>query len=103
MAAGAKLPKGGPDGDLWLTEFEDRSHPRPGTDEVYFGAGKEQTPVARPPIIREIVEELDPPPEPDSGSGDAVPKLGLLTVVAGAVGLLLIGGFVYFIITVTRR
>jgi hypothetical protein len=54
-----------PDGDLqlgpkdpirdpclaWLTEFEDRSSPRPGTDEVYFQPSADQQPVERPPII----------------------------------------------------
>lgn len=37
-----------PDGDWWLTEFEDRSSPRPGTDEVYFEPAADQSPVARP-------------------------------------------------------
>jgi hypothetical protein len=36
---------------LWLTEFEDRSSPRPGTDEVYFGPDADRSPVARPPRI----------------------------------------------------
>src|SRR5262249_31099362 len=35
----------------WLTEFEDRSSPRPGTDEVYFEPAADASPVARPPII----------------------------------------------------
>jgi hypothetical protein len=37
--------------DWWLTEFEDRSTPRPGTDEVYFAPAPDQSPVARPPVI----------------------------------------------------
>jgi hypothetical protein len=36
---------------LWLTEFEDRSAPRPGTDEVYFEPAADQSPVARPPHV----------------------------------------------------
>lgn len=35
----------------YLTEFEDHSSPRPGTDEVYFGPAKDQSPIERPPII----------------------------------------------------
>lgn len=35
----------------WLTEFEDRSSPRPGTDEVYFAPSADPSPVTRPPII----------------------------------------------------
>ncbi len=42
----------------WLTEFEDRSSPRPGTDEVYFACAADQTPVARPPIIVTNVREV---------------------------------------------
>jgi hypothetical protein len=37
---------------LWLTEFEDHSSPRPGTDEVYFAPSADQTPIERHPIIR---------------------------------------------------
>ncbi len=43
----------------WLTEFEDRSSPRPGTDEVYFEKAADQSRVERPPIIvwttREVI------------------------------------------------
>ena len=35
----------------WLTEFEDRSSPRPGTDEVYFAPSADASPVARPAHI----------------------------------------------------
>jgi len=35
----------------WLTEFEDRSTPRPGTDEVYFERSLDRGVVARAPII----------------------------------------------------
>lgn len=36
---------------LWLTEYEDKSSPRPGTDEVYFEPSADQTPIERPPNI----------------------------------------------------
>ncbi|MDB5310713.1 MAG: uncharacterized protein JWO38_4915 [Gemmataceae bacterium] len=51
VTADAKLPAGLPAGQLWLTEFEDHSTPRPGTDEVYFAPSADQSPVARSPII----------------------------------------------------
>jgi len=35
---------------LWLTTFEDRSFPRPGTEEVYFAPAAQQTPVAPTPV-----------------------------------------------------
>ena len=36
----------------YLTEFEDHSFPRPGTDEVYFVPAGDQTTKERPPIIQ---------------------------------------------------
>ncbi|MCS6866248.1 MAG: DUF2330 domain-containing protein [Gemmataceae bacterium] len=36
---------------MWLTEFEDRSSPRPAVDEVYFEPSPDPAPVARPPLI----------------------------------------------------
>jgi hypothetical protein len=38
------------EGMNYLTEFEDRSFPRPGTDEIYFRPSADQSSVARPPI-----------------------------------------------------
>ena len=40
-----------PTGSWWLTELEDRSSPRPGTDELFFAASKDQSAVTRPPMI----------------------------------------------------
>jgi hypothetical protein len=40
-----------PAGGWWLTEFEDRSSPRPGTDEVYFAPANDTAVVERPPKI----------------------------------------------------
>lgn len=39
-------------GELWLSTFDDRSSPRPGTDEVYFSATRDRAPVTPPPIVR---------------------------------------------------
>jgi hypothetical protein len=43
----------------WLTEFEDRSSPRPGTDEVYFTQNKYKTAVHRPPDIRVTYQDVN--------------------------------------------
>lgn len=43
-----------------LTEFDDRSSPRPGTDEVYFSASADQSAVERPPLVE--YEYYDPWP-----------------------------------------
>lgn len=51
VIAKAKLPANAGPQQWYLTEFEDRSSPRPGTDEVYFARSADQSPVARPPII----------------------------------------------------
>jgi hypothetical protein len=39
---------------LYLTEFEDHSSPRPGTDELFLLPAIDQTTVERPPIIRPV-------------------------------------------------
>ncbi len=49
--AKAKMPLGTTTEGWWLTEFEDHSFPRPGTDEVYFEPAADQSPVARPPLV----------------------------------------------------
>ena len=38
--------------NTWLTVFEDKSSPRPGTDEVYFTPSKQQETVELPPVIK---------------------------------------------------
>jgi hypothetical protein len=66
---------------LCLTEFEDRSSPRPGTDEIYFGPAADQSPVERPPhVVYETV---------DTTAQDVATFGGFLVVVAlaFAVGL----------------
>jgi hypothetical protein len=49
-----KLPEKVGPASWWLTEFEDHSWPRPGTDDVYFAAADDQTPVKRPPHIQYV-------------------------------------------------
>jgi len=49
-----KLPDGTVNASWWLTEFEDRASPRPGTDEVFFRPAKEQTKMRRPAIIQYV-------------------------------------------------
>ena len=49
--AKAMLPADAGPREWFLTEFEDRSSPRPGIDEVYFALSKDQSTVARPPVV----------------------------------------------------
>jgi len=51
VIAKAKLPSNVGPAEWLLTEFEDRSTPRPGTDEVYFQPSADQSAVARPPYV----------------------------------------------------
>jgi Uncharacterized protein conserved in bacteria (DUF2330) len=39
------------EGARYLTEFQDNSNPRPGTDEVYFRPASDQSTLERPPIV----------------------------------------------------
>lgn len=77
-ASSGKLPESLGQRDWHLTEFEDRSSPRPGTDEVYFAAAADQSAVERPPHV--IVEYYDPPLWP------------YFVTMVGCPVLLLIGG-----------
>jgi hypothetical protein len=45
-----------------LTEFEDASSPRPGTDEVYFAPAADQAPVERPPHVVNTVRYVERTP-----------------------------------------
>ncbi len=47
-----KLPAEIPSGPWWVTEFEDHSSPRPGTDDVIFRRSDAQTPIERPSRIQ---------------------------------------------------
>ena len=49
-----KLPADTRPAEWWLTEFEDHSSPRPGTEDVYFSLADDQTPVKRPPHIQYV-------------------------------------------------
>jgi hypothetical protein len=53
-----KLAKDTPPTAWWLTEFEDRSSPRPGTDEVYFSPADDQNPVERPAHVQYVAAPL---------------------------------------------
>ncbi len=46
-----KIPGYAPGGGTWLTEFEDRASPRPGTSDLTFVPHADQSPVGRPERI----------------------------------------------------
>ncbi|MBX9585199.1 MAG: DUF2330 domain-containing protein, partial [Gemmataceae bacterium] len=94
----AKLPAGRPAGDLTLTEFEDRSSPRPGTDEVYFTRHHDQAPVHRPPVVHEIVDWVDADP---AAAPDAVGGLPVTALAAAGGGLAVFA--IGYLVWVLRR
>jgi Uncharacterized protein conserved in bacteria (DUF2330) len=53
-----KLSEETPPASWWLTEFEDHSSPRPGTDDVYFSLDEDQSTVERPPIVQYVSANL---------------------------------------------
>jgi hypothetical protein len=63
-----------------LTEFEDRSFPRPATDEVYFGPDPDPSPVERPKRIEFVYTDV---------TNQRLATIGLL---AGLLPLVLIAG-----------
>ncbi len=75
-----------------LTEFEDKSFPRPGTDEIYFKKSADQSMLERPPIVRVNYQyEYTDEPEPSrlAAEGYAFPILiGVLALVVGVICLL---------------
>ncbi len=78
-----------------LTEFEDKSFPRPGTDEVYFKPAADQTTLERPPVVVPVYEyEYVDGPEPGSSTSPAAEGyafpilLGVLALVVGVICLL---------------
>jgi Uncharacterized protein conserved in bacteria (DUF2330) len=57
----ALLPKGLAPENAWLTAFEDRASPRPGTDDLFFAPGKERGPVKPPPVVEMIPNKIPLP------------------------------------------
>jgi hypothetical protein len=53
-----KLPEPAPSASWRLTEFEDRSSPRPAADDVYYGTSESQVPRERPPEIHYVSNNL---------------------------------------------
>ena len=53
-----KLDADTPPSSWWLTEFEDHSSPRPGTDDVYFAPSADQSTVEREPHIKYVSRKV---------------------------------------------
>lgn len=73
-----------------LTEFEDRSFPRPATDEVYFGPDPDPSPVERPKRIEYVTVDV---------TNQRLAGIGL---VAGVLPLVAIAG-IFVVWKVIRR
>ena len=91
----AKLPDGALKNAAWLTEFEDRSSPRQGTDEVYYRPLDEGI-VHRTPIVHNTIEYYD---APDPEDLEPTPYWVKLVAVAGGLAFLsVLGGLIYMIL-----
>lgn len=82
----------------WLTEFEDRASPRPGTDELYFSKSDDQKTVEKPPVIIEriVYDGYALPPGP-TGPVALRPAPKWITFIGGA---LLLGALVFACIVI---
>ncbi len=84
-----------------LTEFEDHSSPRPGTDEVYFAYSANQNEVERPPQIV-YVDVYD-----DSPSGDEarIPAVVYQRIVLVVLFVIVLGALCFWLVrqTSTKR
>ncbi|MGL6095437.1 MAG: DUF2330 domain-containing protein, partial [Fimbriiglobus sp.] len=78
-----KLPEGLHGRDWHLTEFEDRSSPRPGTDEVYFSPTRDRSDVERPPIIEKTYVDRVRPRTSLEAVITVFTSLPVLTMIAG--------------------
>lgn len=78
-----------------LTEFEDKSFPRPGTDEVYFKAAATQDALEKPPVVVPVYEyeyvDGPVPGSPEPAARFAFPIL--LGVIAAVVGVICLVGW----------
>jgi hypothetical protein len=99
VSAKLKLPEGSLKNATWLTEFEDRSSPRQGTDEVYYKSSPDGA-KQRPVIVREVIEYYDDPDgEMDAGHESKTPYWAVLVgAIGGAAFLAILGGLLYVIL-----
>lgn len=81
VSTAAKLPAELAGREWYLTEFEDSSSPRPGTDEVYFSKSTDQSTIERPPVV---VSEYRQVPRAEV----------VLAILAAVPVLVLIGGLI---------
>jgi hypothetical protein len=71
----------------WLTEFEDRSSPRPGTSDLYFSASADQSQLKRPPVVEYYYVESD------ATAGLNPTRL----IVAGVLGAIVLGSLAFLL------
>jgi hypothetical protein len=57
---GEPLPFSLPEG-AWLTMFEDRASPRPGTDDLFFAPARDRGPVKPPPVVQTTSSKIPLP------------------------------------------
>ena len=98
----AKLPAALPVGESWLTEFEDRSTPRPRTEEVYFTPSPDRSAVAKPTVIHDIIEYYDAP-EPEEPEREWLTESNRLILVWVVIGVAVVALGARLLSGVVRR
>jgi hypothetical protein len=84
---------------MWhLTEFEDDSSPRPGTDEVYFRRSEDQATIERPIIYYDSYEYVteDEPQKIDKNAGPPE-NLPIRWMIPAVIGLVIVFAAVLFL------
>jgi hypothetical protein len=84
-----------------LTEFEDNSSPRPGTNEVFFRRSEDQSTVERPVIYYdsyEYVYEDEPQPPRKEKKSDPEESQITLWLIPGAVGVAIVLVAILFLV-----
>lgn len=77
----------------WLTEFEDRSSPRPGGSDLYFAPSADQATLERPPIIHTVYVD-----EEESSAGSVA-----RVVVISALGVIVLATLAFLLWRSTAR
>lgn len=80
-----KLPQSTASEAKWLTEFEDHSSPRPGTDEVFFRVATDQSAVKRPDTI--VYRYVDGGADPSATKSSLSDIAYLIMFVVSALGI----------------
>jgi hypothetical protein len=88
--------------DWVLTEFEDHSARRPGTDEVYFRRDEDQSRIERPPVWHDQIEYVDAASGSTPDAAGSIGERFVLAIGVAALALVLVLGAVDYALGLWR-